>query len=492
MEFDLKSRVRDRNQLEVTLIYSQDKYGQNVKRQQLDLDFFLFTPKHLGITNELKKKRGKQLFTNYMRLASPLDASFQNCELDYSERYLSLGSKMAEKDQIKKRVIYESKLFTSYLDHTFKDLLHKQECVKSLPDCYETLKIYRKKYVRPINLLSSLSSTDIIDAFNFSDEYLSNRVMLLLLQLKISDEEKKQVLLAEVIYRQEYLKNAPKIDRNRDVEFYRVHLSRLKDYIFKSLFLRLKEIKTEKIYKNLFASIAAAFAAVFANLTRVEQFQGAQDFGLKFYTLFAIAVLAYVFKDRIKDYVKEYFNAWFKDRVPDREFKILYKSIPKQGDLDEQVLGKVKEYFKFNDLGAIPCEIKYLKQIIEREDRSVKAESSVIHYRKRIEIDPGSSKGTRQANPGFIDQFLINTNDFLPHLGDPNKSFIIPDENGQSRSVETSKSYYFDLLLRISVQDAKGSRKERLEAIRLVVNKLGILRMKDLVPEKKFLYEVNY
>ena len=490
MDFDLKSRVRDRNQLEVTLIYSQNKCGQAIEQQQLNLEFFLYTPKHLGIADELKKKRGKQLFTNYMRLASPKYESYQKCELDYSAQYLSLGSKMAEKDQIKKRVIYESKLFTSYLDHAFKDLSRTKDCSLSLLECYQTLKTFRHKYVRPINRLRSLSSEDIIDAFNFSDEYLSNRVMLLLLQLDLSNDEKTKVLSEEISYRQEYLKNVSKIDENRDLEFYRVHLSRLKDYIFKSLFLRLKEVKTEKIYKNLFASIAAAFAAVFANITRVEQFQGAQDFGLKFYTLFAIAVLAYVFKDRIKDQVKEYFNSWFKDRVPDREFKVFYKPLPKKGDLGDRLLGRVKEYFKFNELAAVPSEIKYLKQIIEREDRSVKAESSVIHYRKRIDLDQYSSTSERPDNLGLIDQFLINTHDFLPHLGDPSKSFILPDENGHSRTVATAKNYYFDLLIRISTKQDNGTRLERLEAVRLVVNKLGIMRMKKLVPEKKFLYEV--
>ena len=490
MDFDLKSRLHDRNQLEVTLSYSQAKSGHDVERQQLDLEFFLFTPKHLGIASELKKKKGQQLITNYMRLASPKYQFYEKCELEFSRRYLSLGSKMAEKDEIRKLVIYESKLFTSYLDHALKNLSSEDKNQQRFVACYSILRMFRNKYVRPINDRRNLCSESIKDGFNFSDEYLSNRVMLLSLQAD-TGLEKNQIHLEEIEYRQKYLKSASDVDEGGDIESYRVHLSRLKDYIFKSLFLQLKEVKTEKIYKNIFASIAAAFAAIFANLTRVEQFQGAQDFGLKFYTLFGIAVLAYVFKDRIKDQVKEYFNIWFKDKVPDREYKIFYKSFPKKGDLNVKLLGKIKEYFKFNDLQALPSEVNYLKQIIEREDRSVKAESSVIHYRKQIEIQGDSLQIATQNNLGFIDQFLLNTYEFLPHLGNPSKNFVIPDANGASRSVETSKNYYFDLLIRMSVKQSEGTRKERLEAIRLVVNKLGILRIQALVPEKKFTYEVN-
>ena len=42
MQFDLKSRVRDRNQLEVTLSYTHDSHEHDLERQQLDLEFFLF------------------------------------------------------------------------------------------------------------------------------------------------------------------------------------------------------------------------------------------------------------------------------------------------------------------------------------------------------------------------------------------------------------------------------------------------------------------
>lgn len=494
MEFDLKCRVHNRNQLEVNLFYSEEQQQGAIEKKgpQIDLEFFLFTPKHLGIAAELKKKRGKQLFTNYMRLASPMHQSYQNCQLEFSSRYLGLGSKMAEKDQIRKLVVYETKLFTSYLDHVLKEILNSKESSQTLSSCYDSLKTYRELYVRPVNQARSLSSNDIKDAFNYSDEYLSNRFMLLLLQLELSSEQKKNLFLEETNYRREYLHSASKLDVNKDLESYRMHLSRLKDFIFKSLLLQLQEVKSEKIYKNIFASIAAAFAAVFANLTRVEQFQGAKDFGLKFYTVFAIAVLAYVFKDRIKDQVKEYFNAWFKDRVPDREFKVYYRSFPRIKNLDVQLFGKIKEYFKFNDLNAVPHEVKYLKQLIEREDRSVKAESSVIHYRKQIELEANTASGTSYSKFSFIDQFLINTHDFLPHLSDPSKNFIISDINGQTHEVETSKNYYFDLLFRLSVEKSKGTRVERLEAIRLVINKLGIIGTHKLVPDRKFLYEVNY
>lgn len=225
--------------------------------------------------------------------------------------------------------------------------------------------------------------------------------------------------------------------------------------------------------RNAVGAVAAALAAIWALATQLPGQVGGIP-GPAQVLVFGSAVLAYVLKDRIKAVTSEYLLR--KIRRHDHVARL-------HGDaLDDLGLGalraQVTEAVRFLAPTEVPDAIRRLR-VARRTVRHAEAgPEEVIHYRKRVAVGAAGNGGAPSDSYRVRDILRINVRHFLTRLDDPldHVRYFDPDR-GSFAEAELPKVYHLNLVLRVRREDPDGTRHERREHLRVVLDKTGIVRV---------------
>ena len=273
-------------------------------------------------------------------------------------------------------------------------------------------------------------------------------------------------------------------------EAYTYRLGLLKKYLGEALFLQLTSSKKDHLYRNYAAAIGAGLAATIAGLAehqRVQYLTG-NDSGIRLAFLIGVAVLAYIFKDRVKDLTKEYFNTRMKERLPDQRFSLSHESFTSEGGKKVRNLGTVSEYFRF--LKKIPADVSYLRSLGQMKTTDPERREHVVHIGRRFRFGLRSKKH-RKLFPLLKNVMRIDIAPFLGKLDNPTMPVSFVDEQGEARTVQAPKVYHLNVVLRYEVgfDTVEGSRYVDYERFRLIVNKNGIVRLERVMEMGRLGYE---
>ena len=256
-------------------------------------------------------------------------------------------------------------------------------------------------------------------------------------------------------------------------------MSLLKKYFQRSLFVN---VKTSPVAKKVFqpaaaaaAGAAALWAAAFQQAEHGDSFL--VKMGLTPFSILTLGVVAYIIKDRIKDWGRHFLVGKVERVLPDIERVLVYDSHgAKPCDL-----GRIRETIKKISLHKLPLEIHDLRYSGKNSALEAEIGEDIIHYNKKILLNKmtGFSLGGNRPDVrwGLREIIRINLRNYLQNLDDPFKEITLMDDEGNVSKAETHKIYNAHLALQISHSTKDGKIEREARVFKLVLDKGGLVKI---------------
>lgn len=231
------------------------------------------------------------------------------------------------------------------------------------------------------------------------------------------------------------LENDPKQDR--ELVF---HHGMLKKFIESELYIRLDKKKDgvaiEQIYYSIAAGVAMIFATGVAWHTQVK-------YGNITWPLFLVLVISYMLKDRIKDLLRYYFAHKLRNRYFDKKASIT---------VGKNRIGEIKEGFDFISIDKTPAEVSALRDkssSIEEESRIF--DEKIMLYRKFVSIDDVAlNKIDDYPMRGINEIMRLHLTRFTHKMDNPEVPVDAVDQKGELVSIAVEKIYYVNVVFQLS------------------------------------------
>jgi hypothetical protein len=286
--------------------------------------------------------------------------------------------------------------------------------------------------------------------------------------------ELMDVVLADEGYRKQHGLTSV-LAPGSDNEEYSHRISFLKKFCQNILFLKVHRSSPRKAWEEVLFSIAAGGAMAFAlgvGLFAQSRYPQAS------FNFFVIAVLGYMLKDRIKEGLRRLFASYAGKFLYERTTRII-------DPVTQDDVGVCHEKVDYGAAVAVPADVTRLRN---QDDLVTAAQGelaeTVIRYRKKIVLD--SEQLPKIADgivSGITDIIRVNVDTLLHDMDDPEFELEYVDLDDFSvEKVRLAKSYRVDVAFRCSVDDGAHQRTT-VRVVRLVLDRNGIKRMTDLVPE---------
>lgn len=270
---------------------------------------------------------------------------------------------------------------------------------------------------------------------------------------------------AEIDYRKHVLHTVvPRADGDNELFVHR--WSMLKKYMSSALFLDVRKRRDTEFWQQAAYSVAAAVAMVFATGIAFI-WQG--RYGSLSMPLFGALVIAYIFKDRMKDYLKARMASGLRRFLSDRK-RTIFRNFT-------TAIGVCKETFSFINESALPKEVAALRDKVHMVDISAAFRlETIICYRKDMELRSSAFKIVRNCfSDGLLDISRIGVHDFLMYMDEPEEQLYALKDGGGYIKASGNKVYHMNIIRRHILD--KGTVCHRY---RIVLDRNGIKRIEKL------------
>ena len=471
---------------------------EDVSEADYGVEITLVTPASLAVASgSYPKDRFYRDLVNHCRLHTPdLHCDDGIAALD---EYLRLDLDLRAKSQLAKRVVHELRLFANHINARLKRSFlgdsPRPDAAATLDEVVRMLRAFRDKYSAHARKPTLLLDADVRQAILDIEEYTSTRLHSALLRAMHLDPQIRAAVDDEERWRKAHF-GAPlgsTADQDTLEHFHHRH-SFLKKFVAQALHLERRQVRHDTWYRNIVAAAGAGVAATFAQFTQVQATaaQGAHDFGLRFAFLMLLAVIAYIFKDRLKDLSKEYLATRVQSLLPDRRCWLDYTRFAANGDELQIPVARFDEAVHYFPASQLDEELAWVGR--QLPDPVVHQPGAyVIRYSKRLAIRPRALADLGVSVLSLKDIFRLNTSEFLDHLDDPTKDVAAFDGEDGLLVLQAPKVYYVDVLIRTFARagQPEGAPRTtvRLDTARLVLHKKGILRLDRPIENGRFWYE---
>lgn len=521
--------IHDRHKLESSFHFNLRPVGEEEARHYR-VDMYTYIPTSIGINSQTY---GRENFyrhlTSYFRIRTPDFPEWQVSDpaefrIASAEEYLQVHLPSSRRRELGERVAQDARLFACFVNTRLKRLVEEGRALARQPgggrrapwsllerrvEITASLRLeFRRRYLERLQELPILADEEVRRAFLLCDEFLSFRVESLLMKLAAAARKASSSHIEAVVRRllepeAEYRRSRgmPVLDRSergrRGLEKYTYRLGMLKKFVSEVLYLGVENINREKIYRNGIAAFGAALAATFAALAEQQRLKLMVEggSGARVVILLALAVVAYVFKDRIKDLSKEYFFERLKTRLADFQLNLSYRYVDTSGRQFQIPLGYAEEFMRYLHTQNVPDEVDYLRSVFKRAEVDPVPNETVLHYSRKFALDAADAPGA----PGDL-QYVKNVlrfdfSEFLARLDDRTKKVEFFDpERGPTRA-GAPKVYHLNLVFRyeseVLAEDGSLRRSVELERLRVILDKHGLVRLETVIPRGQLGYRTE-
>ncbi len=515
--------MHDKTQFELNFYYSLA--GNTTGRKRLyDVKMTYFLPHSIGLSSDTYRASDfyGHIFTFQMIEAPKTSDSPEQIVLKSLELLIS---KQVAEEKLAKKAIYDVKLFGCMIDRQFDVLARKVSKgseIKGVPsdsvrqefqDILDRIHFFRHRYVEN---LSKFVSAELNEAVIGVDEFLSNqiefRVLLFfghLLGVKgkvelgdLNDEEGmivglhaqrvKLVLDDEIYYRkkQGYMNLRSDSKPREKEEFYFRH-SLLKKFVRECLYIQSTSKRKERFHRNITAAMGASLAALWAALAEVQRIEIMlnRDTTLNYIPLVSIAVIVYVFKDRIKDLSKEFLYSRLSNFFPDLKTELVYKTFTRDGEKQQLHLGQTTEVVRVSRWDKLTDAVKNLRNH-KRLASFLGMDMGEMIFEVNRTFKSGEADYQSAAIMGLRDTFRFDIDHLLSRLRNPKKRILLYDLESGGERVKAQRTYHVNVIIegRVRAERASKSKNSSLAPnlfikLRLVLNKDGLVRVEEIHPE---------
>lgn len=513
-ELRVRHSVHDRLQMESDLTFDLRPRGPFENRRKFKVDLFLYLPYALGVNStNFHAEEYFRHWTSYFRVRAPLYhqwrvlppelLSFPSVEEYFAQHLSTFG-----RQKLGPRVIQEVKLFGNFLYTELKKLRSslpkkkkpkdekaRRHLAEELEHRILLLWSFREFCLAPVRDSKFLVDEDVQRAFFLTDEYLSYRAELVLLRARdaLPDHAERLhgLLEKEIDYRAEHglLILGEGEDRTVPFEAYTYRLGLLKKYLGEPLFLQAISDKKDTLYKNYAAAVGAGLAALIAGLVehqRVQYLTG-NDSGMRLAFLIGVAVLAYIFKDRVKELSRDYFSSRLRERLPDQRYLLSHQSVLSDGKKDDHLFGTASEYLRF--VPEAPADVAYLRTLGQIRASDPVRREHILQIARRFDLEV-LAEDKSQLFPLLKNVVRLDISPFLSKLDNPTMPVSYFNKDSKARTAQAPKVYHLNAVFRYETILGPQESKSRVdyERVRLIINKNGIVRLETIVKSGQLAY----
>ena len=501
--FFISAGRHDRDRIELQFGFD-GLIQSNAKDFEYDVDFVLFVPKSLGLTELEELSQLRNEFQSYVRLHSHV--TNPNSETSRSRVEDRLN-------QLKSQISLENlRLFAIEFEGLLK--AHTKKAKKKL---YPTLDHELNELNQIHNLVDDfraiLSARSLMgkDADEFPrgdinhdllllNEYLSHLYVQYLVEIYFSarlDPAAKQIMilveqfaLTEASLRQafHYLleqRNGP--NSSEDEELYPRRISILKKYFQKTLFVSSTGTSIQRRALIPVYGISAALAASWAIMIQLYQARSMTDrLGINSIAILVVGVLAYVAKDIMKDFFRRYFfqtsHRWF----PDYE-----KTLFIQKNNATSQLGSIKEYLRWFDSEKLPEDLKKARYSNRGGEIEESLHEDILHFKKHVTLNLKQLETSNEFPWGFREIVRYRFDRFVTSMEDPFKNLSLLSRSGMPASRRAHRVYHIYMAAWIRSHNPAGELQESpvkpaFKAFRISLDKTGVLTCESVKWKKLF------
>ena len=243
------------------------------------------------------------------------------------------------------------------------------------------------------------------------------------------------------------------------------HRGMLKKFIESELYIRLDKKKDGVAVEQLYYSIAAGVAMIFATAvawhTQVK-------YGNITWPLFIVLVVSYMLKDRIKDLLRYYFAHRLGNKYFDKKATIT---------IADNKVGVIKEGFDFISESKAPSDVLQLREkssFVEEESHIF--EEKILLYRKHVTIDNKAlSENDDYPMRGINEVMRLHLTRLTPKMDNPSVPIDFVDQNGQIHSSNVKKIYHVNLVFQLQHDGAT-----EYHHFRIVMTRNGVLSIEEI------------
>lgn len=241
----------------------------------------------------------------------------------------------------------------------------------------------------------------------------------------------------------------------------------LKRFTSSVLWLRPEVREGARMVLEVLYALAAGVAMAFALAAAI--LNGNPMDNERIWMWSAIAVLAYMGKDRIKASLQHIFSKVVSRHFPDRRWRIRDRE---RG----VVLGKVDEQSAFVAFDSIPAPVLAKRRSTRKHPLEEQARpEKVLWHRKLVRL---SAEQVAEADPRFdalTEIFRLDLRRWLAHTDDPKRKIVFADpDEGRVCDAMAPRVYNIGVVYRLRRKDDDGAPWQR---IRVVVSRKGIRRI---------------
>ncbi len=486
----------DRFQVEMKLDYELDQGDKTHYR----IDTYIFVPRSLDVTEESYPK--DELYRdikNYIRLKTP-ELSLRDL-LEHDSSPLRMVHRILQQpswylaEDLKSQVVHALRLFGAMFKSSLRDHINLVErrikaaaeakihplasgLVEELIDQSEKIgESYRSLYAE-FNL--PCVKKEIFLAYSLVDEYVSLLIEESATELfKIISENSheldrrnyyqrlSQIVEKETAHRKLYGYGSI-LKAGDSNETYAFRASVIKKYVSGVLHLSIDAEKEGKGIEQFLMALAAGLSMVFATMVA---FYFQSHYGSFTFPAFVAVVVAYMFKDRIKEIGRSLFTGRLHANLYDRRIKIR--------TLDGKYqLATLREKIVFMKESEISPDVRAARQKDPFADLDNDREGeTVICHTKDIVLNEDLSVKALAGFPrisGLNDIIRYDIHPYIQKMADPTEKQLLLD-HGEIREVYSRKVYHINF---ISQYTSIREQNEKLyKRMRVVLNRDGIQRI---------------
>ena len=243
------------------------------------------------------------------------------------------------------------------------------------------------------------------------------------------------------------------------------HRGMLKKFVESELFIHLSKKKDGVAIEQMYYSIAAGIAMIFATgVAWIIQLK----YGNITWPLFVALVVSYMMKDRIKELMRYYFAHKLGNKYYDKKASIT---------IGKTWVGKIKEGFDFISLKNTPEEVLRRREMASFvEDESRIFEEKVMLYRKHLTIDSKAlSSVDNYPMSGINDIMRLHLTRFTHKMDNPKIDIDTLDADGGLKSMSVRKTYYINVVFQL-----KHDEQTKFQHFRIVMSRDGVIEINEI------------
>ncbi|MBI9106856.1 MAG: hypothetical protein JEZ04_08925 [Spirochaetales bacterium] len=237
----------------------------------------------------------------------------------------------------------------------------------------------------------------------------------------------------------------------------------LKKWSQSAMYLNVSKSRTPARVGQIIAGVAAAAAMTFAVLATIltNHFFPANTKAWAF-----AAVVAYIFKDRIKETLRAGIKTLMPHLIPDRMIILRDSSVQKRS-------GSTKSFVKFSSAGNVPEEIQKARGWDRKPFRELLPSENVIRYRHDVVLDGRKFFRNHERMESVTEILRLELHKFLQLMDDPDQIYYYA-EDGQLKKKRLRRVYHLNV---VTVLTDRTEAEESILHHRIILNRDGIVRI---------------